>query len=260
MKRTAENERLPLVDAHAHLGDAVFDDDREEVLGRARQAGVRVVIVVGETLHEAKHNLELAGHLGTQFRACAGLYPTILDEEQADAIESLIRHRRDDLVAIGEVGLDHWKVKDADERELQRKIFSRFIALGRELDLPLNVHSRSAGRPTIELLLEGRARKVLLHAFDGRAVKALPAVEAGFYFSVPPSIVRSRQKQKLVRQLPLDRLLLETDSPVLGPTAEERNEPANVGISLRAIADIKEVSQETVADAVDRNARDLFGV
>ena len=251
---------LPLVDVHAHLGDGVFDNDREQVLERAHQAGVRTVIVVGETLEEAERNLDLAVHLGTQFRVCAGLYPTVLDEEQARAIEALIRDRRDDLIAIGEVGLDHWKVQDGDERRVQREIFSRFVGLGRELDLPLNVHSRSAGRPTIELLQEKRARKVLLHAFDGRAAKARPAVEAGFYFSVPPSIVRSRQKQKLIRQLPLDRLLLETDSPVLGPTAEERNEPANVRISLRAIAEIKEVSQEEVSEAVDRNARELFGV
>ncbi len=105
-----------------------------------------------------------------------------------------------------------------------------------ELDLPLNVHSRATGRRTIELLLGRGARRVQLHAFDGRAATAEPAVEAGYFFSVPPSIARSRQKQKLVRRLPLDRLLVETDSPVLGPEPEERNEPLNATVSVREIA------------------------
>ena len=98
-----------------------------------------------------------------------------------------------------------------------RGIFSGFIDLALELDLPLNVHSRSAGRHTVRLLLERGARKVLLHAFDGKASSALAAVEAGYFFSIPPSVVRSRQKQKLLKQLPVSCLLVETDSPVLGP-------------------------------------------
>jgi TatD DNase family protein len=101
---------------------------------------------------------------------------------------------------------------------------------------------------------------VLLHAFDGRAATALPAVEAGFFFSVPPSIVRSPQKQKLVRRLPIENLLVETDSPVLGPEPGTRNEPANVTISVSAIAAIKELHEEAVIDAVEENQRRLFGL
>lgn len=249
-----------LIDAHAHLGDPAFDDDRDEVLERARQVGVKAVVVVGETLADARRNLQLAETYGEIIRPSAGLFPTVLDPDEAQRLEELIRSERQKLVAIGEVGLDHWKVKDGGDRELQRQIFSRFIALSCELGLPLNVHSRSAGRATIELLLEQGARKVLLHAFDGRAAKALVAVEAGFYFSVPPSIVRSVQKQKLIRRLPLSCLLLETDSPVLGPHPGERNEPANVCVSLKAIAEIKEVAEEAVVEATERNAHQLFGI
>ena len=114
--------------------------------------------------------------------------------------------------------------------------------------------------PAIELLLERGAEKVLLHAFDGRAAKAMPALEAGFYFSIPPSVVRSKQKQKLLQRLPLSALLVETDSPVLGPDPDQRNEPANVTVSIQAIAKIKEVSEEEVVEAVEANTHALFGI
>jgi TatD DNase family protein len=117
-------------------------------------------------------------------------------------------------VAIGEVGLDYWVIKNESKKQLQRDIFSSFIDLSREVDLPLNVHSRSAGRHAIALLRERGASRVQLHAFDGKAASALPAVEAGYFFSIPPSVVRSPQKQKLVKRLPLSCLIVETDSPV----------------------------------------------
>ncbi len=248
-----------LVDTHTHLCDPVFDPDREAVLERARAAGVGAVVSVSETLAEVERNLELATELDGRLLVAAGLFPTVLDEEQGRRIEERIRAERQRLVAVGEVGLDLWKVQEPEGREVQRRIFTRFIDLAIELDLPLNVHSRSAGRPTIDLLLERGARRVQLHAFDGRAAKALPAVEAGYFFSVPPSIVRSPQKQKLVRRLPLESLLVETDSPVLGPDPAERNEPANVRVSIDEIARLKEVAPEAVEEAVIANTRRLYG-
>ncbi len=141
----------------------------------------------------------------------------------------------------------------------EREVFERLIDLSLELGLPLNVHSRSAGREVIGLLLARGARRVQMHAFDGRATTALPAVEAGFYFSVPPSVVHSQQKRKLVRALPLDRLLLETDSPVLGPVPGARNEPANVLAAAGEIASIKGLATEEVLIAAYRNTRALYG-
>jgi TatD DNase family protein len=250
--------RFSVVDTHAHIGDSVFDQDRTEVLGRARTAGVGAVIAVGESMADAERNLDLTkSHL--EIRAAAGLYPTRLDMKEADGIISLVRKERALIVALGEIGLDYWVVKEEAERELQREIFVRFIELGLELELPLNVHSRSAGRHAIALLLERGATGVQLHAFDGKAATALPAVEAGYFFSIPPSIVRSRQKQKLVKQLPLSSLLIETDSPVLGPEHDKRNEPANALISVQAIAEIKGIREEEVIEAAASNTRSLYG-
>jgi TatD DNase family protein len=248
---------MQLVDVHAHLCAPEFADDLPAVLQTAAAAGVARVLAVGESLEDARRNLELASRFPL-VRACAGLYPTILDESAADAMVAFIREHRDRLVGIGEVGLDHWVVKDAEQREVQRRIFARFVAVAEELDLPLNVHSRSAGRAAIHLLCERGARRVLLHAFDGKASSAQEGVAAGYYFSIPPSVVRSPQKQKLVRALPLDRLLVETDSPVLGPEATTRNEPQNAVVACRAIAGLKGVSPEEVARVTTANARALF--
>jgi TatD DNase family protein len=247
-----------IVDTHAHLCDPVFDPDRAEVLGRARAAGISAVLSVSEDLADAEKNLELASRHSI-IRAAAGLYPTHLDTDLAEKMRAFIRKNKEALAAIGEVGLDYWVVQEEAGREIQREIFRGFIGLGKELNLPLNVHSRSAGRHAVTVLLEASAVRVQLHAFDGKASAAMPAVEAGFYFSIPPSIVRSEQKKKLVRKLPLSSLLIETDSPVLGPAAQERNEPAQAAVAVRAIAELRGITENEVIETVMENTRRLYG-
>jgi TatD DNase family protein len=240
------------------LCDAVFDADRSEVLVRAAAAGIRAIVAVGEDLADAAKNLALARQFPV-LKPAAGLYPSHLDAAAAATLENFIRANHAALAAIGEVGLDFWAALADEARALQQEIFTRFVALAIELDLPLNVHSRSAGRRTVELLMRCGAPRVQLHAFDGKASAALPAVEAGYFFSIPPSVVRSRQKQKLVRRLPLDCLLVESDSPVLGPDPRERNEPANLAVAIRAIAEIKALPEAQVVEAVAANTIKLYG-
>jgi TatD DNase family protein len=234
-----------------------FAHDLEAVLQRAMARGVQAILTVSETVQEAQQILALAERYPI-LKPCAGLYPTILDRQAAAAMLDFICQHQDRLVAIGEVGLDYWKVQDATGREVQREIFAQHITLARQFDLPLNVHSRSAGRHAIAWLRECGAQRVLMHAFDGKVTAAMAGIEAGYYFSIPPSIVRSPQKQKLVRHLALDRLLLESDSPVLGPEREQRNEPCNVWLTCEHIAALKGVTAEEVAQITTANARSLF--
>ena len=229
-----------LFDAHAHLAAPDFADDLSDVLTRAESAGLCGVLTVGETLADAERILDLAaGH--RLIKPAAGLFPTILDPAAAAAVLAFVRRNADRLVALGEVGLDRRVVKTEAEWCVQEDILAGFVTLANELDLPLNIHSRSAGRHTIAFLRRCGARRVLMHAFDGRAASAAEGAEAGYAFSIPPSVVRSPQKQKLVRRLPLECLLLETDSPVLGPDPATRNEPANVVVACRAVAELKGV-------------------
>jgi len=248
---------VPIIDTHAHLCSEEFDKDLPHVLERAKTAGVTGIVAVGENLKDAHRNLSLS-RLDPAVLPAAGLYPTILDIAQARKLHDFIIQNKNSLTAIGEVGLDYWKIKGEDDREIQREILRSFIRLSRELDLPLNIHSRSAGRHAIALLIEERAKRVQLHAFDGRASTAMRGVEAGFFFSIPPSVVRSRQKQKLVKQLPLECLLVETDSPVLGPDPKKRNEPANAQVAIAAIAEIKGLKKEKVAEIVYENTRQIY--
>jgi len=248
-----------MFDTHAHLCAPEFSVDLGSVLDRARTAGVARIIAVGETLEDGRRNLELAAAFPSLVAPACGLFPTYLDRVEAELVRDFIRAHSERWIAIGEVGLDYWKVKDEEDREVQRQILQGFVSLALELDLPLNVHSRSAGHHTIEFLLRHGAKRVQMHAFDGKASRALAGVEAGFYFSVPPSVLRSVQKQKLVRRLPLSCLLLETDSPVLGAEPGRRNEPANLVIALQAIAELKGETEAGVAEAIYENTLRLYG-
>ena len=247
-----------MIDAHAHLCDEAFAEDLPEVLERARASGVCAVVAVGENLKDGRRNLRLADAYPMVLPA-VGLYPTNLSLDEAAAMVSFIREHHKRLAAVGEVGLDRWAVKEEAGREIQAEIFSKMIDAAREVDLPLNVHSRAAGRRAVAQLLGAGAKRVQLHAFDGKASAALPAVEAGYYFSIPPSIVRSRQKQKLVKALPLSSLLLESDSPVLGPDPGMRNEPANIARAVDAVAQIKGASLERVLKTALENTARLYG-
>lgn len=257
-----------MIDCHAHLASTEFDADRDAVRLRAAAAGVTAVLVVGEDRADNARVLRViaeAPAAGARMLPCLGLHPDRFADDrplpgrpEVDAVIAQIRANAEQLAAIGEVGLDFWWVKDPVRRRAQQDLLEEMAALSLELDLPLNVHSRSAGHYTVDLLLAAGARRVLMHAFDGKAVHAVRAAEAGYRFSVPPSVVRSEQKQKLVRRLPLESLLLESDSPVLGPDRDARNEPANLRFAQNFIAAAHGVAAERVEEVTDANARGLF--
>lgn len=257
------------IDCHCHLAAQDFQTDIDEVIEESKKSGILALVAVAEHAGEFERLIELSNKYSGFVLPCLGVHPVQGNppqEQRSATLEDLqnalplIEKYKDCLLAIGEVGLDFTpRIASTEaQKNEQKKVFIEQIEIAKQFDLPLNVHSRSAGRPTINLLKEQGAQKVLLHAFDGKPSVAMEGVKAGFYFSIPPSIIRSEQKQKLVKQLPLEFICLETDSPALGPVKQVRNEPKNISVSCQYIAQIKGLSVENVMEATTQNAFKLF--
>jgi len=252
---------MELTDTHAHLDFPQFDGDREEVIERALAAGVRRIINVGADLASSRRAVALA-EAHPPIYAAVGVHPhdakTLTDEALAELL-GLARHPK--VVAIGEIGLDFYR--DLSPREAQRQAFERQLALARELGLPVIVHDRNAHAEVMDVLRR-RGLRGVLHCFSGDPEMARQAIEMGFYISVagPATFKNAKRLPEIVRQLPLERLLIETDCPYLAPHPHRgrRNEPAYVRLVAEAVADIKGLPLEEVARVTTANARALFGL
>ncbi|KAI1895757.1 hypothetical protein AGOR_G00109990 [Albula goreensis] len=257
------------IDCHCHISATDFDNDIEDVIKNSKQAGILAIVAVAEHAGEFEKIIQLSERFPDFVWPCLGVHPVQgvpPDPQRGATVEDLnaalplIEKYKDRLLAIGEVGLDftpRFVSSDAGKDE-QRMVLIKQAEIAKRLDLPLNVHSRSAGRPTIHLLKEQGVEKALLHAFDGKPSVAMEGVKAGYFFSIPPSIVRSEQKQKLVKQLPLENMCLETDSPALGPEKQVRNEPRNITVCAEFIAKVKGIPLERVMEVTTQNALRLF--
>ena len=241
-----------MIDVHAHLQSEVFKDDLKDVLLRAKSNGITGVICASVDFSDAVKCLELGKNLD-QIHSAIGLAP-YSDLSEIDKVIQLIKDSPD-IVAVGEIGLDYPYKKYPEQVEP----FKKQIALAMELDLPVVVHSRSAGKYCFEILQEMKAEKVVMHAFGGSIKTARKAFDSGFSFSIPVTVLRSPEKQKLAREIPEELLLLETDSPVLNPE-KGRNEPANLVKSRDFIAELRGVKPEVIGKLTEKNAKSLFKI
>lgn len=211
--------------------------------------------------------LDLSLRYGDLLVPCLGVHPVQVETDDqrcvtlADVERALPEMEKnvDKICGVGEIGLDFQPriCKDPDSKDVQKEALKLQVEFAKKYDLPVNVHSRSAGRPAIAALKEFGAKNVIMHAFDGRPSVAMEGVKEGFYFSIPPSIVRNDQ-EKLVKQLPIENMLLETDAPALGPEKGVRNEPSNISISCEYIAEVKKIDPSEVRRVTTSNALKLF--
>ncbi len=277
-----------LIDTHAHLDFSEFDADRQEVIARAQEAGVEIIVNAGAGLEASQAGVALA-ETYSQVYAAVGVHPheaKTLTEDVLAKLRVLAQHPK--VVAIGEIGLDYYR--DRSPRPVQRQAFQQQLALARETGKPIIVHDREAHQDVMNMLRqwasEVRATNNpttqqpnnlstqppnhpttqlgVMHCFSGDLAMAREVIEMGFYISIPGPVTftNARRLPELVRTLPLERLVIETDCPYLTPHPHrgKRNEPAYVRLVAEAIAQIRGIPLEQVARITTANARALFGL
>lgn len=251
---------MRLVDTHAHLTFKAFKRDLDQVIERARRAGV--VFIVNATLdaEDFTKALRIAQRYKGYIYVALGCAAQTVSESQLESTLDAIERYRGQYVAIGECGLDwHW-VKDEERREFARRAFRVLAEKARDLDVPLIVHCREAFDDVMRILREVKPDRLVFHAFSDTPQNALEVVRHGWYVSVPTIVCRSELHQKVARVVPLEHLVLETDSPFLSPYPRTRNEPANVRVAAEFIARLRGIAPEEFAERTTENACELFGV
>ncbi len=249
-------------DSHVHLADPAFDPDREAVVQRARDAGARVLVCIGETPDAADRALAVAAHYPGLAWHTAGMHPH--EAASFDAARDLARlreHVRQGAVAIGECGLDYHY--DNSPREVQRAVFAAQLQLAAEVDRPVVVHTRDADVDTSAMIREAAEAGVrgVLHCFTGPATLAETALGAGWFVSFSGVVTfRKWADDGLLRSIPEDRLLVESDAPYLAPVPHrgKRNEPSHVALTVAKVALARGMEPDTLGEVTCRNTVGLF--
>ena len=260
---------MPFIDSHCHIDGSEYDADREEVITRALDAGITTMLNVG-TGDPNSGAFERAVELAESHEniyAAVGVHPhdaKLFDDAAEICLTDLVK-QNSKVIAWGEIGLDYHY--DHSPRDVQRDIFRRQLRSARALDLPLVIHSREADDDTIDILrdeLSGYQRAGVLHCFGGSLQMARDAIELGFYVSFAGNLTfkKAEDLRDIARQLPLDRLLVETDCPYLTPVPYrgKRNEPARVLETAACLAALHGEELDEIARITSENFERLFGV
>jgi TatD DNase family protein len=244
---------LELFDSHTHIDMKHFKNDREKVIQRAKDAGL--VGMVNSSIGSASFRRTLGlvkKHLGFVHHS-AGCSVSQLTKDEAEKIVTLTRRYSKEIVAVGEVGLDYHWVKDQKSRKNQEPLFSMFIELAIELELPIVIHSRKAEAEAVGILEKNFPGDVLMHCFDGSPDVAKRVADNGWYITLPSNFEKYRNRKSAAEIITLERILLETDGPYLSPTPG-RNEPANILYGVESLSKLLDLANEDVAKSTTKNA------
>ncbi|WP_027339752.1 TatD family hydrolase [Halonatronum saccharophilum] len=252
-----------LIDTHAHLDFDRFDKDREEVIQAAYESGVERVINIGADMDSSRNSVKLAKEYDFIW-ATVGVHPHYAQkftEQDYKELKELASY--DKVVAIGEVGLDYYY--DNSPRQKQQDVFKKLLGLANGFDLPVAIHSREAKEDTLDILKEeGKGLEGVMHCYAYDLATAKEVIDLGFYLAFGGVITfnNASQLRDVVREVPLDRVLIETDAPYLTPAPNrgKRNEPKFVKDVAKKIAEVKNLDLEEVAKITTENAKSLFNL
>ncbi|VEU80210.1 TatD family hydrolase [Haploplasma axanthum] len=249
-----------MIDTHAHLNVSEYNDDVNDVVKRAKENQVKKIIVVGMDHETSLKAIELSTKY-QELYATVGIHPGYVNDSDHMKLNGLYNNKK--VIAVGEIGLDYYWTDD--NRELQEKIFEEQIQKAILLNLPVIIHTRNSFNEAYEIVkkYQGKVRGVF-HCFSSNYIDALKAIELGFFIGVdgPITFKNNQMLVEIVQNIPLENLLIETDSPYLTPIPfrGKRNEPANVYYVAQKIAEIKNISFDEVKKVTTNNAVKLFNL
>jgi TatD DNase family protein len=254
-----------LFDSHAHLNDERFDEDRDELIKSLREKNVDLVVNPGADIETSKSAVELSNKYDFIY-AAVGVHPHDVSDLDDSAIETLreMATKNNKVVAIGEIGLDYYY--DHSPREAQKEWFKKQILLANELKLPIIIHDRDAHADTFDIIREYKSDEIgcVLHCYSGSVELAREYIKMGCYISIPGTVTfkNSRKVREVAREIPLNKLFIETDSPYMAPEPHrgKRNDPSLVAFVADKIAQEKGISYEEVCEKTKENAKIFFGI
>ena len=244
--------KLPLIDVHAHLDEL---DDLPHALEEARKEGLKAIVAVGMDLPSNERTLKIARENPGFVFAAIGYHPWEIRKGEVEGNLDFLRKEARNCVAIGEVGLDY---RARVKKDLQKEVFGEVIRIALQHQKPLILHCRYSHRRVFEMIAEAGVRKAVFHWYTGPLDLLEEIIKAGYYISATPALTYSPPHQAAIKEAPLERILLETDTPVQYKDLVSR--PKDVLVSLRGVARIKGMDPAEVASLTTRNAAELFGL
>lgn len=251
-----------LIDTHCHLDFPEYDLDRDAVIKRAKVQGVEYLINIGSSIKGSERSLALAKSYDSLY-AAVGIHPHEADnfkQQDRDTLARLAQEKK--VVAIGEIGLDFYK--NYSKGDNQRRMFASLLELSKEAALPLVIHTRQAEEETLGMLDDVMPVKAVVHCFSGNDDFLKACLGKGFFISFTCNVTYKKAEalRAIVKDAPLDRIMLETDAPYLSPEGSRgrRNEPSNIRVLAEVIARIKSIDTDKVAEVTSANAREFFNL
>lgn len=256
---------MKIIDVHAHYEDERYDVDREEVLKEQFEVGIKYIINAGAGIESSKGAIKISNEHKNIY-CTIGIHPEYVDKgENIDDLKRLyVDNKNAKIVAIGEIGLDYHYMKD--NREAQMKLFKDQLEFAYEVGLPVQIHSRDASEDTVTVLesTDKKPKKIMFHCFDLNEQTAKYIVKMGYKVSLGGNITYKRKDNaiKVIKEMPLENIMTETDSPYLSPTTHrgERNESKNISAVIEKIATIKGINIDEVEKTVYNNAIEFYGL
>ena len=260
---------MELFDSHSHYNDEKFNEDREKIIKETYEAGVTKFVCAGYNINSSLFSLEMSKKYEFIYSIC-GISPNDIPQSEQQLwkdiaeISKIVKDNKSKkLVAIGEIGLDYYWNKD--NKELQKQAFIKQIELANELELPIVIHSRDASVDTLDIIRNNKVEKSgIFHCCKLNQELVRQALELGYYisFAGPITFKNSKNAPEIIKMVPMDRILIETDSPYLSPEPNrgKRNDCRNVKYVAQKIADVKEITVEEVAQKTYGNAIRIFNI